>query len=112
MAPSPGGGLVLFGGIPALGGGNPGYWSVPTTDWVGGLPPPLNETWLWRSGTWVALSPAHHPPGLQGAAIAFDAAEDRTLLLGGWYSVSSANGTAGARAWLWNGDDWSEAPMP
>ena len=58
-------GVVLFGGI----GGNVEQ----------------NTTWLWDQfgATWMQLSPAHSPPGREGAGMAYDAVLNRVILFGG-----------------------------
>ena len=75
------GGLVLFGGhYPPLG---PGF----------------SDTWVYSSGsgrvpsTWMKLTPVASPPGLSGAAMAFDVPDHEVVLFGGIGPTGFSNDT-------------------
>lgn len=77
--------VVLFGGLDD----NLGY---------------LGDTWEWNtvSKTWTSFSPASAPSARQGARLIYDAANSRTLLIGGVDANSFYNQT-----WSWNGSTWT-----
>ena len=97
------GGVVLFGGIGSTG-------------------QPLNDTWVFRNGTWTELCsggtapptcPAS-PPAVELAAMAYDPASGRLLLFGG-YSASTL--TDGNQTWALTNGSWQNltgavAPPP
>lgn len=67
----------------------------------------LGETWTWNGATWTRRTPATTPPPRSGAALAYDAVRQVTLLFGG-----TVNGQWTAGTWLWDGVDWSADPGP
>lgn len=56
--------------------------------------------------TWSTLSTPTSPPGLSGAAAAYDADQGMLVLFGGVTASGALSGTT----WLWNGTSWSAAP--
>lgn len=67
-----------------------------TTDQTWAYGPPADVT-----GNWSEESPAHRPPAMGGAAMAFDQANGEIVLFGG----SAA--TYLDETWVWDGDDWT-----
>ncbi|MBI4871485.1 MAG: hypothetical protein HY814_07955, partial [Candidatus Riflebacteria bacterium] len=61
----------------------------------------LDDTWEWDGTVWDQRAPATSPPTLFDAAMAYDAAQGRTLLFGG------SSGTNLAETWSWDGTCWS-----
>jgi hypothetical protein len=53
-------------------------------------------TWEWNGATWLARASAHAPTILSGAALAFDALRQRTVLF-----VEN-------ETWEWDGTDWAQ----
>lgn len=56
---------------------------------------------------WTQLAPTTSPTARSGAAIAYDASTNQTILFGG-----NANGTAENDTWSWNGTNWTELSPP
>lgn len=81
--------VVMFGGAYASGG--------QSYD--------LDETWTWDGQTWEQLQPATSPPARRLAKMAYDAANDRIVLFGG-YMLSDPLGADDT--WVWDGTDWTE----
>ncbi|HEV8065610.1 MAG TPA: kelch repeat-containing protein, partial [Acidimicrobiales bacterium] len=77
--------MILFGGYDNLRG------------------PSYNETWSWDGSTWTELSPAHSPPELNQAAMAYDPATATIVMFGGLGAGGDLQGT-----WTWDGSDWTE----
>ncbi len=65
----------------------------------------LGDTWEWDSATmtWSQRFPAHSPSPRYGAAMAYDAARDVTVLFGGTTGLFFYDDT-----WLWDGNDWTQ----
>src|SRR5258708_30934628 len=61
---------VLFGGDQ--------YFSGSST-----VPPYLADTWEWDGSSWINVTPAVSPPGLSGAAMAYDSRRGVSVLFGG-----------------------------
>ena len=72
------------------------------------LPDELNDTWLWDPATrvWSEASPLTQPPARSGASIAWDAARQHLVLVGGASSV-----VALADVWVWDRDRESWQPI-
>ena len=79
--------VVLFGGL-----GAPKGPDVPR--------PYFNDTWLWNGSIWREVAAAGPPPPRFGAAMAYDAARNRTVLYGGRRDDKSI--------WEWDGRRWEE----
>lgn len=88
---------------------------------------PVNETWVWRAGTWTRLHPHHSPTPPRGGLLIGDPANHQVVLQGGSYTPPpptaqpSGCGQVGSPCvgyalmpqtyhdtWLWNGSDWLE----
>jgi hypothetical protein len=75
-----------------------------------------DSTWIFKSGTWLLLHPAHVPPSRDTAVLVFDAARGVLVMYGGRDVPAAATaGTGGegkipyaADTWTWNGSDWTE----
>lgn len=60
------------------------------------------ETFTWSGSDWSKLSPKTSPPFVDGAGMAYDAADSITILAGGF-----PNGASVPRTWGWDGTNWS-----
>lgn len=69
--------------------------------------PPAGATSAASGLTWSALSPPTTPPGLIGAAAAYDASNSTVVAFGG----QLAGGQLSTQTWVWNGSTWSEAAV-
>ena len=79
------GGVLLFGGLGQTTNGY--YW------------PYYNDTWLYKALNWTLLSNASGPAPRESANLAYDAADNVTILFGGYnYSSGSYSDT-----WAFNG---------
>jgi len=76
---------VLFGG----GAGNNTYY--------------FTDTWEWNGAAWTQKFPAQSPPGVVGAAMAYDSIRGRSVLFGGAQYNGSPSGT-----WEWDGTTWTQ----
>jgi RHS repeat-associated protein len=75
-----------------------------------------NDTWTWDGTTWTQLHPAHSPPPLMAATMAYDAATGQLVLYGGTCRAASDPGCdatfTSTATWVWSGSDWSQqAPV-
>jgi hypothetical protein len=66
----------------------------------------FTDTWSYRGGGWVPLSPAQDPGALDSASCAFDAATASVVLYGGF----SWNGGNSGATWMFHGGQWTELP--
>ena len=77
------------------------------------------DTWIWASGSWHQLHPAHHPEDRRGAAMVYDPVSRRLILSGGTEFTAGDLGkplnSGGKNAfvvfddtWAWDGADWQE----
>lgn len=82
--------------------GNTGAASGPTQG-------PLTFTWAWN-GKWVEKVPSVAPPFRFGAAMAYDANSKRTVLFGGYQSVSPNDRLSDT--WTWDGASWVKLRPP
>jgi hypothetical protein len=80
-----GGGVLVFGGEDHPYSGN--Y---------------LGDTWIYSSGAWKQLKFTAHPPALIQGGIAYDPADQATLLYGG----GDSGGTCTSATWTFSGDKW------
>jgi len=87
-----------------------GHWGDNYTLLFGGRSAegvPLGDTWIYHTGTWKRIYPSCPtggcPPARYGAAMAFDPADNFTLLYGG---VGASNTSLGD-AWAYEDDAWS-----
>lgn len=78
--------LVMFGGVDG---------------WFGTL---LDETWVFDGVDWALRTPAVRPPGRTLAAMAFDLARQRALMVGGY----SPNTGILSDTWEWDGASWTQ----
>src|ERR1700740_2428150 len=62
------------------------------------------DTWIWRAGRWIQVTPANSPAARQGPGMAYDAATDTVVLFGG----TAADGTDLDDTWTWNGEAWTQ----
>jgi hypothetical protein len=84
--------LLLFGGS------DRGHWG-------------LNDTWIYRNGTWSELHPALSPPGRSFAMMAYDAYSGYVVLFGGLNETNKST-TDLQDAWLFQGGVWSLVTTP
>ena len=91
--------LVAFGGI-----GVPGAQGVTY----------FGETWAYDGAAWSKREPAHAPPARSAAVMAYDSDRQRVVLFGGTQPLPGAINPTSYQAfndlWLWDGQDWAEAP--
>lgn len=69
---------------------------------VGRAPVFLDDVWEFDGTQWTNPGPSLRPPGLRGAAIAFDARARRAVLFGG-----DVGGTPNPDVWEWDGTQWT-----
>lgn len=67
-----------------------------------------SDTWSWDGSQWTELFPSQHPPGLGGAALAFDLVTDDLLLFGGLNLTLVPPASLTSATWVWDGANWSE----
>ncbi|MCA1696130.1 MAG: hypothetical protein LC749_16185, partial [Actinobacteria bacterium] len=95
MAPDPLGKLVLFGGL------------VPGS---GGIFGQVNDTWTWdgRAMTWRQESPATSPNPRDSAAMAYDEARGRAVMIGWgyWNQAPNPESMRDYATWTWDGINW------
>lgn len=60
------------------------------------------ETFTWSGSDWSKLTPATSPTFVEGAGMAYDAADSITILAGGFL-----NGAGATHSWGWDGANWS-----
>ena len=60
------------------------------------------ETFTWNGSDWTKLSPAMSPTFVDGAGMAYDAADSITVLAGGY-----PQGAGATHTWGWDGTNWS-----
>ena len=65
-------------------------------------PGPVLKTWLWESGDWKEIIPAHEPPSRLSPSCTSTGAE--VVLVGGWDSGQNLSET-----WLFRNQDWTFA---
>ena len=106
------GGMLLFGG---------GEGNVPAGSFSNWLA--FNDTWLYASGAWSNLTVADnltlHPPGEYGVGMAYDAATQQMVLLGGENSTGNGAGVCNPvdLEWTFANGTWtnrtaSASPFP
>ena len=83
-------GVLLFGGRVSTGLPYPG--ELRSSD----------ETWRFQARQWVLTTPAHHPSGRYGHAMALGGHPRKLLLTGGRDGARFHDET-----WEWNGSDWA-----
>jgi hypothetical protein len=71
--------------------------------YIGSMDTRFESTWEWDGANWQMMPGTL--PGLYAGALAFDAARGRTILYGGWASISPSR----HHAWSWDGTAWSPA---
>lgn len=70
---------------------------------------PLTDTWEWDGTTWLQVATQHQPPA---GSLAYDAAQQRVVLfVNPWGSNPSPLPPSVARAWTYDGVDWSPLPI-
>lgn len=84
--------VVLFGGC--------GVVLVSTSS----CPPALNDTWTYRNGVWVNITPTVSPPARYLAGMTYDEADGYVLLFGGESTSSQALGDT----WEFRHGTWTE----
>lgn len=73
--------------------------------------PADNDTWEWNGAEWTAIVTAHAPGELAGSSCAWDAANRRMLLFGGFVQTEQPTRAASASGfWAFDGKDWKEVP--
>lgn len=65
----------------------------------------LNDTWVYKGGTWTNLKTENSPSPRAEAAIAYDATRDRILLFGG-YTIVGDDYVKLADTWEFYDNDW------
>jgi hypothetical protein len=65
---------------------------------------PLTDTWVLGGGRWRQTRPRLHPPPMGDVLMAYDAATQRSLLVG----VPSPDSPI-AQTWLWDGASWARS---
>ena len=78
--------VLLFGG----------YRDTPPTN--------LNDTWTFNGSVWAQASPVHTPMARWGASLAYDGANNNSVLFGGNSGAGFINDT-----WTYNGSDWVQS---
>jgi len=71
--------------------------------------PPLNyrgDTWIWNGTDWKQLLPKHSPSPRSGHRLAYDAARQRIVLIGGATTLPKPD------TWEWDGSDWKQLQLP
>jgi len=90
--------ILLFGG-----------WSAAS---LAGGGAPLGDTWLWDGAAWTQVQPAASPTPRGGAALAWDPALGRTVLVGGLTGSQSSGAAHGCavsiETWAWDGTSWTQ----
>ncbi len=90
-------GLLLFGGASAT---------------LSGRTHLLNDTWLFRGGSWVNLSASLHgaaPPSLMQGALGYDPSAAAAVLFGG--EIATAPDAWSSSTWQFTGDEWSNLTL-
>jgi len=64
------------------------------------------ETWTWDGRTWTQTHPAISPSARQGGSMAYDAARQRVVLVGGMGSAPNNKGQILRDTWTWDGRSW------
>jgi hypothetical protein len=68
-----------------------------------------DETWTWDGHGWTHVHPAISPPARASAAMAYDAARHRVVLVGGMGSEPTGKGMVELRdTWTWDGSSWTQ----
>ncbi len=68
-----------------------------------------NQTWVWRGGQYVQISPADSPPVRVAPNMVFDGTRQQVILFGGLKSLSAPHWND---TWAWTGTYWVElAPV-
>ncbi len=67
-----------------------------------------NDTWVWDGTNWTQKFPAKSPSPRLHAAMVYDTALQRILLIGGTDGLSHAF----AQTWSWDGTNWSTLAAP
>ena len=63
---------------------------------------PRHLTWAWTGSTWSTLTTPVHPPNDdEGAAMAYDATSQQTVLFGAGSNPSN-------KTWVWSGSSWAQ----
>ena len=62
------------------------------------------DTWVWDGTSWTQQAPPASPPGLVGAAMAYDSGRGLSVLFGG----GSTAGTLTNATWAWDGTSWTQ----
>jgi hypothetical protein len=72
----------------------------------------VNETWAFRAGQWINLSPASSPPARYDAALTYDPKTGQVLAYGGDGTVPNGDGGSTyyplADMWAFSNDTWTE----
>jgi hypothetical protein len=66
----------------------------------------LADTWAWDGQQWLEVTPEASPPGRLAHAMAYDAAQARVVLFGGFNPDGDTQ--AGDDTWAWDGQRWDE----
>ncbi|HZS14580.1 MAG TPA: endo-1,4-beta-xylanase [Candidatus Dormibacteraeota bacterium] len=64
----------------------------------------FDDTWTWNGTTWTQQQPTVSPPTRLGASMAWDSAQKRVILFGGFGDIA----VFFADTWAWNGSSWTE----
>jgi hypothetical protein len=72
---------------------------------LGAVPAPVQANSA-SAAAWTKQAPAVHPPGRQGAAMAYDAATGTAMLFGGFNGRISPYYLSDT--WTWNGTTWTK----
>lgn len=92
--------VLMYGGLP--------YCQFVTGE--GQCPPPLNDTWAFKSGQWTQLHPARTPLANVSVGMTYDAADGYILLFGGQAGAVGPREGGGAQnsTWAFRGGQWTE----
>lgn len=90
--------VLLFGGAYFANGSTSRYATA------------LNDTWVYTGGSWTLDAGANYPQAREAEAMAFDAADNVTVLFGGSYELPSTLAITLSDTWEWG--SLSSLPSP
>lgn len=65
----------------------------------------LDDVWEYDGTTWTQRTPSNGPPALWRASLAWDPAQQKLVLFGGFDSNGAVDGM-----WTWDGSQWASVP--
>lgn len=68
----------------------------------------FSDTWTWDGSSWTQEAPLTSPGSRVGHAMAYDARQERVLLVGG---ANYETGESTNNVWYWDGLGWTEMPL-